>query len=83
MNIDPTTPARADFRFIRELLGSAFKNKVEYVPIEFDRISRVFCRAGGSWERVYQGSMKDLDLLKRIIKLAIDLGFMTRKEKWW
>jgi len=83
MKIDPTTPSRADFRFMRELLGSAFKNKIEYIPEEFDRVSKVFCRAGGSWERTYQGSIKDLDLLKRVIKVAIDLEFMTRKGGWW
>ena len=82
MKIDPTTPIRADHRFIRELLGSAFKNKVEYIPDEFDQVSRVFCRAEGSWERIFQGSMRDIDLLKRIIRVAVDLGFMTRKGEW-
>lgn len=82
MKLTPTSPKRADFRVIREVAGSILKNKVEYVPSEFEEISTVFMRAGGSWFRLFRGSIEDIELLKRVIKVAYDKGYMTRKQGW-
>jgi len=82
MDIDPRFPLRADHRFIKKLVVSTLEGKVEYVPEEFDRISEVFVKAGGSWQRVFMGSPSDIWKLKEVLKVAFKKGFMTKKHKW-
>ena len=79
---DPKTPTRADHRFIKRLLSTTLEGKVVEQPDEFDRISRVFSKAGGSWERIFHGSVRDTVLLRQIIKLAYKKGYLTKKGKW-
>ena len=74
----PDDPCRADHRFIRFVLNTFFKKKkVLHDPAEFDRVTRVFARAGGSWERLFGGSEKDVNLLKRVLKIAIKTGHIS------
>jgi hypothetical protein len=69
------TPSRADHRLIAYIIDVFFKKKsVRQEPAEFDRVSRVFGLAGGSWERLYKGSATDFNLLRRIVKIAIAQG---------
>ena len=82
MDVDPRSPIRADHRFIKKLVISTLEGKIEYVPEEFDLISRVFVQAGGSWERVFKGSPQDIRKLKKVLKTAFKKGFMTKKHKW-
>jgi len=82
MSLTPTTPVRADHRFIRKLVSIAYGGKVEYRPRELDRISQIFRKAGGSWERIFRGAPKDVDLLKRVISTAYKKGFLTKKQPW-
>lgn len=78
----PKFPVRADHRFIQNLLKTTLGGKVESVPTEFEMLSRVFRRAGGSWQRVFQGSPQDTDFLKRIIRRAFQSGRLTKKRRW-
>lgn len=79
--IMPKDPSRADHRFIRyqlkEFLG---KHPVEHRPKEYDQISRAFARAGGSWERIFRGSVRDIVLLRRLLKLAVKEGILTKRQ---
>lgn len=65
------------------MLRAFFKKKrILPVPKEFDLVSKVFRRAGGSWERLYKGSVRDVDLLRRIIKVAIKKRYLTREPRF-
>ena len=79
---DPVSPARADHRFIKKVLEISFPGKVVYIPSEITQVSKVFVLGGGSWERVFEGSVKDIQLLKKVIKVAIRLKKLTSKESW-
>ena len=82
-SLKPQSPIRADHRFIHKVVGIVLGDKVEYRPSEFDRVSRVFSQSGGSWERIFRGgSPRDVNLMKKVIKLAFKHGFLTKKEKW-
>lgn len=79
---NPRSPLRADYRYLQTLMQSILGGKVEQVPEEFDMISRVFKKAGGSWRRVFGGSPGDIDLLKRLLRRAFEKGYLTRKFQW-
>jgi hypothetical protein len=79
---DPKTPTRADHRYIKQVLSTSLEGKVVELPHEFDRIARVFSKAGGSWQRIFQGSVQDTVLLRMVIKLAYKKGYLTKKGKW-
>ena len=72
----PAFPVHAHHRLIMYM----FKNpaKWEPTPMELDRASRVFAKAGGSWVRLYQGSIDDVLLLRRIVKVGCKKGFFTQ-----
>jgi len=81
--IMPGDPSRADHRLVGYVLKTFFKDrKVLHVPEEFDRVGRVFERAGGSWEHLFKGSIRDINLLKRIVKIAIKEGFMSKAPRF-
>jgi len=80
--LDPRTPVRADHRYIKRTLKTILDGKVLEIPSEFDRVSRVFSRAGGSWERVFRGSIRDVSLLQKILKVAYKKGYLTKREPW-
>jgi len=82
MAITPVSPIRADYRFLRKLITSILGGKVEEVPKEFDLITKVFVKAGGSWERVFKGSPRDVVLLKEVIKWAFKKNHLTKKLQW-
>lgn len=77
--IMPGDPDRADHRFIAYSLENFMKPKCLHLPKEFDKIGRAFRRAGGSWERLFKGSARDAVLMRRILKLAIKHGFITKE----
>lgn len=82
MGSNTQVPARADFRFIQKVMQALLGGKVEQVPKEFDLVSRVFVKAGGSWEKIFLGSPDNISLLKRIIKLAYKKRKLTKKYQW-
>lgn len=82
-DMTPKSPVRADHRFLHRLMHVMLGSKVEYRPSEFSRLSRVFLRLGGSWERVFRGgSPSDIVMLKRVIKKSFQHGYLTKKESW-
>lgn len=80
--LDAISPSRFDHRFIRKLLNSSSSGEVEHVRKEYDLISKVFSRAGGSWERIVNGSPTDVGLIKKIVKLAVKKGYVTKKDSF-
>lgn len=75
----PGDPNRADHRFIAYSLDNFVKPKCLHLPSEFDKVGRAFRRAGGSWERLFKGSARDIVLLRKILKLAVKHGFITKE----
>jgi len=82
MSVNPKAPLRADHRFLKKVLAISLGGKVEHVPAELDRISQVFQKAGGRWSRLFQGSPRDFHLLRKVVKVAYDKGYLTKKYKW-
>lgn len=80
--ITPKWPTRADHRFLMKMIKLTLDGKVVPVPSEFNRVSRVFSRAGGSWERLFLGSPEDVTLLKTVLKVAFKFGYLTKQESW-
>lgn len=80
--INPLWPTKASHRFLKKILGTGFKGKVEEDGDKFDLLSRVFLRAGGSWRGIFKGgSSTDIDLLKKVIRVAIKRGTLKKKSR--
>lgn len=77
----PRTPLKAYHRLIQTVM-TVLDEDVEHFPKEFDLIERVFQRAGGSWARAFDGSVKDILMLKRVIRVAVKKGYVTKKPAW-
>lgn len=58
------------------------KAGVKPTPADLDNISSVFRRSGGSWERVFLGSVDDMVLLKKVIKVAVKTEAVTKAPAW-
>jgi hypothetical protein len=82
MDVNPKFPLRADHRYLKKLISTILGGKVEHVPEEYNMISDIFQKDGGSWERLFHGSPQDVDTLKKIIKQCFDSGKMTKKQQW-
>ncbi len=80
--MSPTEPVRADHRFIKKVISVNLQGKVAEIPSEFSRVSRVFSKSGGSWERLFRGSVDEVLRLRKVVKLAYKLGYLTKKGKW-
>jgi len=81
-SLTPQWPVRADHRFMLKLNAVALSGKAMPRPREFNRVSRVFSKAGGSWKRLFHGSAEDVNLLKTVMKVALKAGYLTKQEKW-
>lgn len=81
MRLDPKKPLRSHHRFMLEML-KALKPKARPTPEELDVIARVFERAGGSWVDLTQGSIDDVLLLRKCLKVGLKKGFITKAPKW-
>lgn len=79
---DPLKPSRADHRLIKRLLESSLSGKVTHTVESYDLITRVFARAGGSWEKLFLGSSSDMGLLKKVLKVAYKTGHLMKAPKW-
>ena len=78
---DPILPLYAHHRLLQELVKSAQDKKLSPKPEELDKVALVFQRAGGSWERFYNGSTDDL-LLKKVVKVAVKCRVFTESLRW-
>lgn len=79
---DPLKNSKSSYRFIKKIMEMSFAGKVIYVKREFDLISHVFCKAGGSWERIFDGVPSDINLLKKTVRIAYKKGYLTKSSKW-
>ena len=76
----PSDPSQADHRFVVYLLKNFFKkDRPRHDPEEIDKVVKGFGRAGGSWERLFKGSAKDIILLRKLVKAAIKHGIITKE----
>jgi len=73
-------PVRFDHRYIHKILTSIMGSDVEHRMSEYDKVSNVFKKLGGSWERIAHGSPKDIRLLKKVLKYAVKHGHLTKKQ---
>lgn len=68
---------------MRAIVGTHMKGKkLSPTPKDLELCSRVFKKAGGSWERVFKGSVHDIVLLKTTLKVAAKKGHITKTPKW-
>ena len=81
-SVTPQWPVRADHRYLLKLVKLSLDGKVIPRPEELDRVSRVFSKAGGSWERLFLGSPQDIDLLKKVLKIAFKHDYLTKATEW-
>lgn len=84
MSMSGSSPVKASHRFLLTVATSLIGGDKSYSPTpeELDRVSAVFVRAGGSWERLFGGSGKDVDLAKRVMRVAAKKGHLTPKPDW-
>lgn len=74
---------RADHRFMKEVITSSFSGEgLAPLPEELDLVARVFAKAGGTWSGVFLGSVRDVTLLKKVMKIAVKRGLLTKSPKW-
>jgi hypothetical protein len=79
-SISKDDPSQADHRFIGYILKSFFDDKnVTPDPKEYDRIGDVFEKMGGSWERLFKGSSRDMLLIKRIVKVSLHEKYLKKQ----
>ena len=77
------TPIRADHRYVVQMLNTVFKgDRTSPSKAEVEILCEVFAKAGGSWERLFQGSARDVNLLRRVASVAIQRGEVTRRPSW-
>lgn len=72
---------QADHILIHRLLVSMFPGKTIHDPEEYEKIAKVFTKAGGSWESVFNGG-EDMALLKRVIQVAVKNGHVSKPPTW-
>jgi hypothetical protein len=83
MKVTPKTPIRASHRVLLKLLKDLEEgDKTDPKPEELDKISQSFKRAGGSWERIFHGSVEDFILLQDMAEKAMKEGLLTKKSRW-
>lgn len=76
-------PIRADHRYLYKVISLVLGHKVESVPSQFDMLSQLFQKNGGSWYRIFAtSSPQDVSLLKKLIRQAYKAGLLTKKESW-
>jgi len=80
--LTPKWPTKADHRFMLKLASMVLSDRIESIPSEFNRLARVFSKAGGSWKSIFNGSAGDIELLKTVMKVAYKHGYLTKKEQW-
>lgn len=79
---DPHEPVQANHRFIRAVLNSLFANKVMHMRREYDLVSEVFEKRGGSWPKVFRGNIEHINKLKDVVKFGYENGYISKKQKW-
>lgn len=79
--INPIEPTRADYRKMLVLLREK-KDEFDPTPDELGKLSRVFVRCGGSWEKLSKGDPSQVVRLRKVLKVACDRGYISKKKEW-
>jgi len=74
-------PIRADHRVIRRILTATYGGDLNPKGEEYAKVASVFTKAGGSWQRLFLGSARDLGLLKRVLRVAYKKGHLTKSNE--
>jgi hypothetical protein len=77
--ITAVKPTRADHRMIARLLEIT-PGKFQEAADEYDRVATVFQNAGGSWEALFKGSSDEISLLRKVVKVAISKGIISKRD---
>jgi len=78
--VDAVSPSRFDHRFIRKLADiNDYSGPISVS--EYDLLSKVFRRLGGSWIGVAKGSPEDVHKIKTIVKYALKHGQIKKKNE--
>lgn len=78
----PLKPVYSHHRLMKQLLTVSDGEDHSPTPGELDRVARGFQRCGGSWVKLHQGSVDDMDLLRKLLKVAAKNGLLTKSSKW-
>tara|TARA_B100001057_G_scaffold471280_1_gene533447 strand:+ start:16 stop:294 length:279 start_codon:yes stop_codon:yes gene_type:complete len=70
-------PLRADYRILKNFYGKYCPDAV-HIKAEYDKISQVFQKAGGSWKGFFCGAYEHIVLLKQVVKTAYKKGHITK-----
>ena len=81
-------PQRSDHRLIHRFMlqyskskGSK-KNLVSPTDKDIQKVIRTFNHFGGSWERLFKGSIRDMVLLKKIVKIGVKKKMFSLAPSW-
>jgi hypothetical protein len=79
-NVTIQSPVKSSHRWIYKIISSSFGDLGEPTPELCDKISEVFKKMDGSWERLQKGSATDIALLKKVIKVAVKKKLLKKKK---
>lgn len=83
-----SAPQRSDHRLIHRFMlqfsksKSSKKNLVTPTDQDIEKVLRAFMHFGGSWERLFKGSIRDMVLLKKIVKVGVKKKLFTLAPSW-
>jgi len=83
-----SSPHRADYRLIHRFMLQYSKSKasknnlVSPTDTDIEKVLRAFRHFGGSWERLFEGSIKDMTLLKKIVKVGVKKKLFNLAPSW-
>jgi hypothetical protein len=82
-SISNDDPSQADHRFIAYCLKTFYGDQnILPDPKGFDRVGDVFEKMGGSWQRLFQGSSRDVLLIKAILQVAIKKDYLKKEPQF-
>jgi len=78
----PQKPVYAHHRLLRELVTINHGDEYAPLPKELDQIARKFSEEGGSWYRLYHGSVDDMTHLRKVLQAAVKQGLVSKESEW-
>ena len=81
-------PVRADYRLVQRFMLQASKSKstkknlVSPTDQDIEKVLSTFQHFGGSWEKLFKGSIDDVTLLKKIVKIGVKKQLFTLAPSW-
>lgn len=81
-------PQRSDHRLIHRFMlqysksKTTKKNLVSPTDSDIQKVLITFKHFGGSWERLFKGSIRDMVLLKKIVKTGVKKKMFSLAPSW-